>query len=222
MITSILIFLQDIAHFNDLASIRKFTEAAGLFDGSLFCTIFRKFLNEQLVKLFNSLLRIFYRCIQFFIYCFCDLRSSKAFIFVNFLNYVVINSENYGSPNHTDIRMVRFFAILFKICIPIYSSQIIWNFIIFYVESFETLISTLKSIYGELWGIILNLVSNLIIINCGNYHDLRYFYFYKIFHENTNLFPYFNFFIRKFQTDHSVLYYFYYLKNSEVRGVQNQ
>jgi hypothetical protein len=58
-------------------------------------------------------------------------------------------------------------------------------------------------------------------MNCGDYYDLRYFYLYKIFHEDADFFPYFNFFIRKFQTDYSVLYYFYYFKDSEVRGVQN-
>jgi hypothetical protein len=59
-------------------------------------------------------------------------------------------------------------------------------------------------------------------MNCGDYHDLKYFYLHKIFHENIDFFPYFNFFIRKLQADHSILYYFYYLKNSEVRDVQNQ
>jgi hypothetical protein len=125
MMTLILIFLQDIAYFDNLISIRKFTEAVELFDDNPFYTILRKIPDEQLTKLFNSLLRIFYRYIRFPIYYFCDPRSSKASIFINFLNYVVINFENYGSPNHTDIKIVRFFVILFRIYIPIYRSRII-------------------------------------------------------------------------------------------------
>jgi hypothetical protein len=83
------------------------------------------------------------------------------------------------------------------------------------VESSETLISTLKSVYGEPWGIVLDLVSNLITMDCGDCHDLRHFYLHKIFHEDADLFPYFNFFTRKLQADHPVLYYFYCLKSSE-------
>jgi hypothetical protein len=38
--------LQDIAHFNDLINIRKFTEAAELLDDGFFYTIFRKISDE--------------------------------------------------------------------------------------------------------------------------------------------------------------------------------
>jgi hypothetical protein len=34
VISSVIIFLQNIAHFDNLINIRKFTEAAGLFDGN--------------------------------------------------------------------------------------------------------------------------------------------------------------------------------------------
>jgi hypothetical protein len=142
--------LQNITHFDDLASIRKFTETAESLDGGPFYTIFRKISDEQLAKLFNSLLRILHRCIRFPIYCFYDLRGSRASIFASLLNYVVINSENYGSPNHIDTKIARFFIILLRIYVPIYKFRIIWNFIAFYVESSETLIFILKSIYEEL------------------------------------------------------------------------
>jgi hypothetical protein len=46
MMTSVLMFLQDIAYFDDLVSIRKFTEAVGLFNNSFFYTIFRKISDE--------------------------------------------------------------------------------------------------------------------------------------------------------------------------------
>jgi hypothetical protein len=46
MITSILMLLQDIAHFDSLVSIRKFTEAAESLDDNSLCTIFKKTSNE--------------------------------------------------------------------------------------------------------------------------------------------------------------------------------
>jgi hypothetical protein len=63
IISLILIFLQDIAYFDDLASIKKFTEAAGLFDSDPLYTIFRMISDETLIKFFNSFLRIFYKYI---------------------------------------------------------------------------------------------------------------------------------------------------------------
>jgi hypothetical protein len=56
-------FLQDIAHFDDLANIRKFTEAARSLDGDLFYTILRIISNETLIKFFNSLLKILHKYI---------------------------------------------------------------------------------------------------------------------------------------------------------------
>ena len=89
-------FLQNIAHFNDLASIRRFTETAGSLDGGPLYIIPRKTPDEQLTKLFNSLLRILYRCIRFPIYYFCDPRGSRVFTLTSLLNYVVINLKDYG------------------------------------------------------------------------------------------------------------------------------
>jgi hypothetical protein len=43
---SVLMLLQDIAHFDSLANIRKFTEAAESFDGSSLYTILRKISDE--------------------------------------------------------------------------------------------------------------------------------------------------------------------------------
>jgi hypothetical protein len=63
MISSVLIFLQDIAHFDNLTSIRKFTEAAGSFDDDPLYTILRITSDEILAKFFNSLLRIFHKYI---------------------------------------------------------------------------------------------------------------------------------------------------------------
>jgi hypothetical protein len=139
--------LQNIAYFDNLISIRKFTEAAGSLNGSPLYTISRIIFNETLIKFFDFLLRILHKYIQFFNYCSCDPRNSRIFIFINLLNYVVINSENYARPNYIDIKMTRLFIILFKIYIPIYKFRIIWNFIIFYVDSSETFIFILKLIY---------------------------------------------------------------------------
>jgi hypothetical protein len=123
--TSVIIFLQNIAYFDNLINIRKFTEAAGSFDGGSLYTILRKISDVQLAKLFNSFLRILYKCIRLPICYFCDPRGFKASTFANLLNYVVINSENHGSPNHIDIKIARFFIILFRTYIPIYRFRII-------------------------------------------------------------------------------------------------
>jgi hypothetical protein len=125
--SSALVFLQDIALFDNLASIRKFTEAAGSLDGGPFYTILRKTPDEQLAKLFNTLLRILHRCIRFPICCSCDPRGFRASTLANLLNYVVINSEDHGSPNHTDTKMTRLFAILLRTYIPIYRPRVIRN-----------------------------------------------------------------------------------------------
>jgi hypothetical protein len=72
VMSSVLVPLQDIAHFDGLASIRKFTEAAGSLDGGPLCTIFRMTPDERLAKLFNSLFRTLHRCIRLPNCCSCD------------------------------------------------------------------------------------------------------------------------------------------------------
>jgi hypothetical protein len=133
-----------------------------------------------------------------------------------------MNFKNYTHPNYIDFRITRFFSFLFRICVPIYEFRIIWNFIIFYVELSETLISTLKPIYGELWNIVRNLIFNLLREDCRNCQNLRYLYFEKIFYKDIDLFPYFDFFIRNFKAYHPMVYYFYSLNYCIVRGMQNQ